>query len=54
MTHLLTICVCTGVPVSWHVYSQKTTFGSWFFPSTVWVLGMELKSSGLAANTFIP
>lgn len=30
--------------------SQRITFKSWFFPSTVWVLGIELRSPGLVAG----
>lgn len=29
----------------------RMTFGSWFSPSTMWVLGLNLWLSGLAANT---
>lgn len=29
----------------------QTTCGTWFSPSTKWVLGMKLRSSGLAADT---
>lgn len=43
----LCVCVCTchsacGV--------QRITFKSWLFPSTVWVPGIELRSSGLIAG----
>lgn len=35
----------------WNTYgSQKTTYGGWFFPSTMWYLGLEHKSSNLAAS----
>jgi hypothetical protein len=40
------VCVCTFVC---HGQRSKTTLRSWFFPPTRWVLGMDLRSSGLAA-----
>lgn len=40
----------TGVCYNAHV-AVRTTFGSVFSPSTLWVLGMELRSPDLAANT---
>ena len=53
-----------GMSISWCVWSpyiypgvcggQRTTLWSQFFPSNfVWVLGFELRSSGLAASAFI-
>ncbi|EGW02168.1 hypothetical protein I79_004819 [Cricetulus griseus] len=29
---------------------QKTTYRSWFSPSTVWILEIKLELSGLVAN----
>lgn len=34
--------------------SSEDTCGNWSFPSTIWVLGTELRRSGLAASTFAP
>lgn len=31
---------------------QRATCGSWFFPSILWVLGMDFRSSGLVIFTF--
>lgn len=33
---------------------QRITCGSWFFFSSVWVLGNELRSAALAASTSYP
>lgn len=43
-------CVCVICMPS-HVLGQRTTFGSWFSVA-MWVLAMEFKMSGLAADTF--
>lgn len=34
------------------VHAHELAFRSWFSPSTVWVPGIKLKSSGLVASTF--
>lgn len=40
---------------SWHVFeSQRTSYGSWFSPSTLKAPGIKLGSSGLAAGAFSP
>lgn len=40
------LCVCVSV-------CQKTTLGSWFLLSNVWVPGIELRVSVLAGSIFI-
>lgn len=39
---------CCGV-----LGGQRPTFENWFFFSTSWVLGIELKSPGLVVGSFI-
>lgn len=48
--HVLLVCFFTLFIVYVHVHmsqnvcrGQKITFESWFFPSTEWVLGTELR-----------
>lgn len=42
------VCVCP-----WHVSGgQRTTFGSWFSPPPMRVLGIELRMSSLAVGAF--
>lgn len=36
----------------WHAGGERTTSGSLFSPSALWVLGMELKLSGLGESIF--
>lgn len=46
-------CKCACPSVSWCSWEgQRTTFGSQLSPSTMWVLGIELRFSGTAARTF--
>lgn len=45
--------MCVGVHVSWYLCGdQRTTWKIQFSLSAGWVLGIELRSSGLAASTF--
>ena len=51
------VCVCVCVCVCMALYicrDQRTTCKSqfWFSASTVWVLGIELRTSDLVASTF--
>lgn len=48
------VWVCASVCVWCYTFGgQKTPCRNQFFPSTLWVLEMELRSSGLVASTFI-
>lgn len=42
------VSVCMHMPagrhVPWNTYRGQIAHRSWFFPSTIWVLGMELRS----------
>lgn len=43
--------VCTHLNVCAH-RGQRTTWGRWFFPSAMWVLGTELRTLGFVAVAF--
>lgn len=43
--YLLGVCTCPGI-----CGGQRTTWGSQFFPSAMWVPEITLKSLGLAAG----
>jgi hypothetical protein len=52
------VCGCGGVYAYMcaHVLqsmsvSQRTTLGSWFFPSTMWVPGIKLRSQNMVASS---
>lgn len=48
-------CACLGWEMPWHTCGgQRTPYRSWFSASTVWVQGIGLKSSDLAASPFTP
>lgn len=52
LSHFHYFIVHGGVPRAWCMWrGQKTTRRSWFSPSIVWTLGLELRSTGLAAST---
>lgn len=46
ITLILYVCACTGthMSVAQHMWSQKTTCGSWFSPSTMWVLNSHCQA----------
>lgn len=54
------VCMCVCVErVSMYtechgvcLYGCQRTFGSWFSPTPLWVLGIDLRVSGLAASAF--
>lgn len=47
------MCVYVCIHLSWHTYgSQRATCWSQFSPSAMWVLGIQLESSGLAQVSF--
>lgn len=47
------VCVCARVRVPQHVFTgQKTIYRSWFFPSTLCVLEVNLRLSVLSAHIF--
>ena len=50
----LFICVCRGGPcMPWHACGgQRTSLGSPFSHSTIWVPELEFRSSGLASSIF--
>lgn len=48
------VCACVHVHVQdAHVGFRGTNSRSWFCPSTMWVPGVDLRWSGLVANTYI-
>lgn len=49
----LCVCVCVSTRVPWYVCGdQRTTCGSCLCCSTMWVLGIQLRSSGLVTSSF--
>lgn len=47
------LCVCTYM--SWDACgSQRTVYESWFFPSVIWALGIELRLSASLHHSFNP
>lgn len=44
------LCLCLSVCVHVEVRGQPTGIGKWFSSSTTWVLGIEFKFSGPAAD----
>lgn len=47
------MCVYANATMSWCTCGQNATCGSLFSPCTMYVLGIELRSSGRAAIVFI-
>lgn len=49
----LILCVCRLMPLPWPMFGiQRTNCICLFFPSTIRVLGIELRTSGLVAGAF--
>lgn len=46
------ICLWECPHGSAHVWGQRIAYRRWFSPSIFWVLGLELRASGLAARSF--
>jgi hypothetical protein len=46
------VCVCVLISQGACVGDQGTIYGSWFFPSTIWIPGIKLTLAGLAACAF--